>query len=450
MALRHFTLILAGLASAFAQVPSNDEIRKILVDRVGAEDGGLALVVGVIDANGRRVVSYGSLDKRDPRRLDGDTVFEIGSMTKVFTSLLMTDMARRGEVALTDPVSKYLPPSVKVPERNGRKITLADLSTHSSGLPRMPSNFAPKDTANPYIDYTVQQLYDFLSGHKLERDIGSEYEYSNLGAGLLGHALSLRARMSYEALVRSRITDPLGMSDTRMTFTPEMRARLAVGHNANLDPVANWDIPTLAGAGAFRSTVNDMLTFLAANLGFIQTPLAQAMADAVSIRRPGENPETKMAYGWEVSTKGENSIIWKGGATGGYRTYMGYDPKARVGVVVLSNTLRAVMDEIGPHLLNSSYPLSEMRPAAYREVAVDPEIFERYVGTYDFDAKESVTISQDSGRFYAQLTGQRKLEIFAETARKFFYKAVDAQLTFDADQVTLHQNGREHIAKRRK
>jgi hypothetical protein len=108
------------------------------------------------------------------------------------------------------------------------------------------------------------------------------------------------------------------------------------------------------------------------------------------------------------------------------------------------------MDEIGPHLLNSSYPLSQMRPTAYHEVAVDPKIFDRYVGTYDFDAKESVTISQEAGRSYAQLTGQRKLEIFAETEREFFYKAVDAQLTFDADQVTLHQNGRDHIAKRRK
>src|SRR5207249_8760381 len=132
----------------------------------------------------------------------------------------------------------------------------AELSTHSSGLPRMPANFAPKDAANPYADYSVQQLYDFLSGYKLERDIGSEYEYSNLGAGLLGHALSLRAGMSYEALVRARICDLLGMADTRMTLTPELNARLAAGHNDALTPVPNWDIPTLAGAGAFRSTAN--------------------------------------------------------------------------------------------------------------------------------------------------------------------------------------------------
>jgi len=248
--------------------------------------------------------------------------------------------------------------------------------------------------------------------------------------------------------------DPLGMTDTRMTLTSGMKTRLAVGHNNALTPVANWDIPTLAGAGAFRSTANDMLKFLAAALGFVEAPIAPAMADAVSIRRPGENPETQMAYGWEVRTKDASSIIWKGGATGGYRTYMGYDPKARVGVVVLSNMLRAAMDEIGPHLLNASNPLSKMGPLAHPEITLDPKIFDRYVGTYQFDPNESVTVSRDEGHFYAQLTGQRKLEVFAETNRKFFYKVVDAELEFEVDsrgaatQVTLHQNGRNHIAKR--
>ena len=180
------SLILSS-ADIFAQVPSDAEIRKILADRLYAQNLGIGIVVGVIDANGRRVFAFGGLSRNDNRRLDGETVFEIGSITKEFTSLLLTDMARRGEVALTDPVSRYLPEGVTVPERNNRKITLADLSTHSSGLPRMPSNFKPKDDANPYADYSVQQLYDFLSGYRLTRDIGTQYEYSNLGAGLLGH-----------------------------------------------------------------------------------------------------------------------------------------------------------------------------------------------------------------------------------------------------------------------
>jgi CubicO group peptidase (beta-lactamase class C family) len=460
MAIRHIAPFLAGFilscASAFSQVPSDTEIRKILADRVGAENNGIGIVVGVVDANGRRIASYGRLAKNDNRKLDGDTVFEIGSMTKVFTSLVLMDMVRRGEVALTDPISKYLPESVKVPERNGRKITLADLSTQSSGLPRMPDNFTPKDLDNPYADYTVQQMYDFLSGYKLTRDIGSQYEYSNLGVGLLGHVLSLRAGMSYEALVHSRVCDPLGMKDTRIALTPEMKARLATGHGPTLAPVANWDIPTLAGAGALRSTANDLLTFLAANLSFVKTPLAQDLADEVSVRRSAGAPDMEIAYAWHIQTKDGNSIIWHNGGTGGYRTYMGYDPKARVGVVVLANiSTPAGEDDIGRHLLNASYPLLKVQPPAeHQQITLDTKTFDRYVGQYRLAPNAVMTISRDGDRFYGQLTGQPKLEVFPESERKFFLKAVDAQLTFDVDaqgaatQVTLHQNGRDIVAKR--
>jgi CubicO group peptidase (beta-lactamase class C family) len=358
-------------ASAFAQGPSDAEIRRILAERVYRENLGIGIVVGVIDANGRRVVAFGSYSRSDHRRLDGETVFEIGSITKEVTSLVLTDMARRGEIRLTDPVSRYLPESVTVPERNNRKITLADLSTHRSGLPRMPSNFMPKDDANPYADYSVKQLYDFLSGHRLTRDIGAEYEYSNLGAGLLGHALSLRAGMGYEALIRARVLDPLGMSNTRIALSPEMKARLATGHKETprttdnpygLTPVPNWDIPTLSGAGALRSTANDMLTLLAAYLGYIKTPLADAMADQLSIRRPSHQGDFDVGYGWRIQTKHGSTIVWHGGATGGYRCYIGFDPEARRGVIVLSNVLMPLVDDIGPHLLNRNYPLSKGSP----------------------------------------------------------------------------------------
>jgi CubicO group peptidase (beta-lactamase class C family) len=439
------------VATAWAQLPPDADIHKILAERVGAENRGIAMVAGMIDASGRRVVAYGSLAKDDSRHLDGNTVFEIGSMTKVFTSLLLMDMARRGEVALTDPVAKFLPANVKVPERNGRKITLADLSTQSSGLPRLPSNLAPKDFSNPYADYSVQQLYDFLSGYALTRDIGAQYEYSNFGVGLLGHALSLRAGMSYEALVRSRICDPLGMSDTRISLTPEMNARLAAGHNAAGNPVPNWDLPTLAGAGALRSTANDMLTFLAANLGLVKSRLAPAMADEVSIRRPAGG-DMEIAYGWHVQTREGRSIIWHNGGTGGYRTYMGYDPEARTGVVVLSNISTAEgPDDIGRHLLNAAYPLLKATPPAeHKEITLDPKLFDKYVGAYQLGPNVVMTISREGSRFYAELAGQPRLEIFSEGERQFFLTVVDAQLTFEADgaQVTLHQNGRDTPAKR--
>jgi CubicO group peptidase (beta-lactamase class C family) len=163
----------------------------------------------VIGPEGRRIVAAGSTGANDPRPVDGDTVYEIGSITKVFTSLLLADMVERGEVAVDDPVAKYLP-GVKVPERNGKRITLHDLSTHRSALPRMPANFPAKNPTNPYVDYPVVRLYEFLSSHALRRDIGAEYEYSNLGAGLLGHALARRAGMSYESVLRERVARRAG------------------------------------------------------------------------------------------------------------------------------------------------------------------------------------------------------------------------------------------------
>ena len=219
-----------------AGAPSDDAIRAILAARIDTHGHSVGSVIGIIAPAGRRVIAHGTRSKDDGTRVDGETVFELASVTKAFTSLLLADAVTRGEVALSDPVSRYLPPSVRMPERGGRAITLHDLATHTSGLPREPSNLQPKDPANPFADYTVEQLYQFLSGHELTRDIGSEFEYSNLGAGLLGHVLALRAGSDYETLVRTRITSPLGMSSTGVTLSPGMRARLAPGHDRFLQP----------------------------------------------------------------------------------------------------------------------------------------------------------------------------------------------------------------------
>src|SRR5262245_3221653 len=240
------------------------EISEILVKRIVQQKQAVGIVVGVIEPTGRRVVAYGNLGHGDPRTVDGDTIFEIGSISKVFTSLVLADMVRRNEVSLDDPAAKYLPENVRMPERSGKSITLLDLSTHSSGLPPVPSNLKPKDPRNPYAGYSVDDLYQFLSSYTLPRDPGSEFEYSNLGAGLLGHLLAYRAGTDYENLIRVRITEPLGMPDTGITLSSSMKQRMATGHNSILASVLNWDLPTLAGAGALRSSANDMLTLLEA------------------------------------------------------------------------------------------------------------------------------------------------------------------------------------------
>jgi CubicO group peptidase (beta-lactamase class C family) len=436
-------------AQSVSPVPADVEIRKILVQRIDESKQAVGIVVGVVEPSGRRIVSYGALAKDDKRPLDGNTIFEIGSITKVFTSLLLADMVERGEVALTDPISKYLPANVKVPERNGRSITLQDLSNHTSGLPRLPANLGMKDQTNPYADYTVDQLYQFLSSYTLPRDIGSQYEYSNLGGGLLGHVLTRRAGMDYEALVRSRITGPLKMSSTAIALSTDMRARFAAGHNETLTPVSNWDLPTLAGAGALRSSTNDLMNFVSANLGLTESPLAPAMARMLTVRRSTGGPGVDIALGWHIFTSGGRDIIWHNGGTGGYRTFIGFDPKARVGVVVLSNTSTTLgVDDIGRHLLDPASPLVPvtsplLQPAkTHTEITMDPKKFDAHVGRYQFTPEVTLTITREETHFFGQLTGQPKFEMFAEADHDFFLKAVDAQIKFEVDSSGLAQSAR--------
>src|SRR2546423_4461591 len=180
---------------------TDDEIKSILQDRIDRAKRSGGIVVGLIDDKGTRIISYGKPSRESTKIVNGDSVFEIGSITKVFTAILLADMVERGEVSLNDPISKYLPKSVKTPTRDGREITLLDLATQTSGLPRLPGNMRPRDQNNPYADYTVEQMYEFLSGYTLTRDIGEKYEYSNFGVGLLGHILALRAGTDYETLV---------------------------------------------------------------------------------------------------------------------------------------------------------------------------------------------------------------------------------------------------------
>jgi CubicO group peptidase (beta-lactamase class C family) len=410
---------------------SNNEIREILVRRVDEQKQAIGIVGGVIEPGGRRVVSYGNLAKGDPRTLDGDTIFEIGSVSKVFTSLVLADMVNRKEVALDDPATKYLPKHVRMPERSGQPITLLDLATHTSGLPTVP-NLKPKDPGNPYPD-CVDDLYQFLSGYELSRDPGSEYEYSNLGAGLLGHALAYRAGTDYESLIRSRITEPLGMPDTCITLSSSMKQRMATGHSPALAPVANWDLSLLPGAGALRSSANDMLTFLAAFVGYKESPLAPAMKAMLEVRRPVGKTKAEIGLAWHIL--GESA--WHSGGTGGFRSFVAYDPKARTGVVVLSNaSTPAGVDDIGAHIWNPKMPLANPEPPKQRtEIHIDPKLLDNYTGRYQLTDR-TLEITRDGGRllvqgFAPQCIGGPKFEMAAESEKSFFVKVTGSQITFE-------------------
>ena len=316
------------------------------------------VVIGLLEHDGtRRIIAYGDPGPGQPP-LDGNSVFDIGSITKLFTATLLAQMVLNGEVKLDDPVQTFLPPSVRVPARNGRPITLAHLSMHTSGLPRGPTNAGPESGPNPYAEYTVAQMYEFLSSYALPRDPGAEREYSNLGVGLLGHALSLAAGKPYEQLEQERILLPLGLQHTGITITPWMREHLALGHASGGGIVPNWNSPALVAAGAMRSTANDMLEFLWANIHTDSSPLGQAMAFAQQ-RHMAPGATVPRALNWGRYATPTDTILSHTGGTDGYRTFIGFLQAGRVGVVVLTNSGDPSSDDLGGHLLDPRIPLRD-------------------------------------------------------------------------------------------
>jgi CubicO group peptidase (beta-lactamase class C family) len=320
----------------------------------------VGIVVGIIDANGKNIYSYGKTAVAG-RNVDGDTVFEIGSVTKTFTATLLADMVKRGLISLDDPVAKYLPEGVKMPSRGGKVITLLDLATHRSGLPRIPTNAQPADFLNPYADYTAEKLFEFLSNYMLPRDIDASFEYSNLGAGLLGEVLARKAGKSYEALLAERIFRPLEMNSSGIVSRPEMSDRLATGHLPGLMPVKDWGFDVLAGCGAIRSTVNDMLKYIAAYMGLKASPLLSAMAMARQERKDTDIPNSRIGLAWYTDKLPNAVVVWHNGETFGYHSFIGFDLKQGMGVVVLSNC-KNNLDDIGLHLLDNQVPLTKIEP----------------------------------------------------------------------------------------
>jgi len=438
-------------ATATAHVlPSDSAILSIIRQRV-EEKRSAGIVVGVIDADDQsRVVAYGDPGPGQPP-LDGNSVFEIGSISKVFTSTVLAEMVQDGKVRLDDSAQRYLPSSVHLPARDGKMITLANLSEQNSGLPRMPTNFHPADSTNPYADYTVQQMYDFLSSYHLPRDPGAQFEYSNLGVGLLGHVLSLAAGEPYAALERERVWTPLDMTHTAITFTPWMRSHLALGHDEQGRVVSNWDIPTLAGAGGIRSTTNDMIRFLDANLHPERGKLERAMAFAHEERAAAGN--MRIGLNWFTLYAGSDTIVWHNGGTGGYRTFIGFEPSRKIGVVVMTNSGGAGADDIGFHLLDSALPLTPAtRP--HTAIPVSTDVLARYVGTYELAPKFSLEVTLKDGALWVHPTDQATSRLWPESQHDFFLKEIDAQLTFVQDSagavtsVILHQGGRDMPGKK--
>ena len=444
-------LLVAGATSASAAALDDGALRTLLAERVDERKWGTAVVIGISSPQGRRVVSYGTLSLEDRRKVDGATAFEIASLTKVVTALVLADMANRQRVQLDAPVSTCLPDEVRVPQHGGKQITFLDLVTHSSGLPLRPTNLASQTALNKYAGYTVQQLYQGLATFELPREPGSAFQYSNWGFGLLGHALGHCAGMSYEELLAERVTRPLGMHATTFAPSKALRSRLAAPYDAKLQSVPNEGLGALSASGGLYSSVDDLLNFIELFLGRGPQALTAAAATMLEPRRPGDDPQTRMGLGWRVSTNDDRVMIWSSGRADGYRSFMGLDLQARLAVVGLTNGATiAGVDDIGRHILDPRISVSRM----HRRIDVSADVLDRYVGRYKFEDGNHLTVVRDGDQLVVQLTGQGPLPVLPTGPREFFPDGLEAQFVFaeagsePAPSLVLSQDGQSWKAQR--
>lgn len=319
----------------------------------------VAVVLGLVDPNGTQFYGYGNISNTNPTPVDKDTIFAIGSITKVFTTILLADMINRDMVKLDDPIDQYLPSTIKVPMYNGQKITLENLATHTSALPEFPSshcmkNFNGTDTSLKtryfYIEcgknYTFEQLYRDLDNTSLTREPGSKYAYSTFGISLLGHILALKSNMSYDKLLEERILNVLGMNSTSFSPSESQKSRLAKGHiNGQELPFWNLSHPIEPGGG-LQSSIADMLKFASANLGLIDTKINKAMKEShLIIQDVGSELGTfsnsyspYVGLGWIIVTNfGTQVIEHNGESIAGYNSFLALNSSKERGVIIIAS-----------------------------------------------------------------------------------------------------------------
>lgn len=404
-----------------------------------------AMVVVVVDGDRSHVAAFGKLG--DGRAPDANTIFQIGSVTKTFTATLLAAAVTNGSVTLDTPVSKLLP-DFRIPSRDGKPITLGELAMQDSGLPRLPTNLAPANLADPYADYDVARLKRFLAAYKLPRDPGASYEYSNLGVGLLGVALARRAGMSYAALVQARILRPLDMASSGATLSEPRDAHWAQGHDRNGNPVQPWHFGALAGAGAISSSGADMLRYLEANVGRVAGSLNDAMQFAHTPRR-GIGDAERIGLVWMTHHDAHGDIVWHNGETGGYASFIGMTADGKRGVVMLTNIARDVND-LGFAALLPDAPLA----LAQRAIEMTPNQLDAYIGAYQLAPGFVVTVFRRRDQLLAQATGQGAFPIYPSAPDAFFARVTELRIDFHrgADgsvrSFVLHQHGADQTAVR--
>lgn len=331
-----------------------NDLVKPLLD--GKKNLGIAIGVYDIGSDDPRMFYFGRSTKDDEPKVTESTVFEIGSITKTFTTTMAIMLEREGKIKLGDPVQNYMPAGVTIHNFSSTEpVKLIHLATQTSGLPRLPTNLFTSektDKKNPYKNYNAEDLNSFINNYIPEYEPGTKYLYSNLGMGLLGDILSRASGKSYDEMLHYYLVDSLGMYSTGQKLTADMQKNMAKGYTEKGEPSPLWDFDVLAGCGAIRSSLPDMMKYLAFNMGKTDRfEFKDALTQLHKRRFETDIPNTAIGMAWHVSeTSGDRTVIWHNGGTGGFASFMGFIPETSTGVVVLSNQSNTV-DNVGVEIL---------------------------------------------------------------------------------------------------
>jgi CubicO group peptidase (beta-lactamase class C family) len=449
-----FSLFCVGCRAAAAPDLDDSKTQKQLIDLVTPYlDAGqfVGLSIGVICDGKTKTFHFGKTGQEGSRPTD-ETLYEIGSVTKVFTGVLLADAVVRQAVGLDQAADDLLPKGATMPTAGEKPISLIDLSTHRSGLPRLPDNMKPAQKNNPYADYTSELALAFLKSHQLRRSPDEKMEYSNFAVSLLGHLLCRHSGKNYDELLTDRITAPLGMTDTTVTANVRALGRLATGYVTPGVTSSTWEFADMPGAGGIRSTVNDMLRFSQANLYPPDNQLGKALDLAWEQHRPANGTDFAMGLGWHLARDGQTR--WHNGQTGGYHSMLLVNRRIPAAVVVLSNTATPEVDNLAQEMIQALAGLPVEPRQFEKTVDVPLSKMKRCEGRYQLAPNVVFDVTVVEDRLMVGLTGQPTFEVFPRSETEWFYKVVPASLTFKKGtgdsyvELELFQNGIRQTAKR--
>ncbi|HRP71313.1 MAG TPA: serine hydrolase [Luteimonas sp.] len=413
-----------GIASAAGAHAATDTGLQTIVDqRLSGDRTGACMAVAVVEKDGV-ARAFRCADPKDAGRIDANTAFEIGSVSKTMTAVLLADLIGQGRASLDDQLADYLPEGTQVPAVEGQPILLRHLVTHTSGLPALPSRLGATSMDDPYANLTEDALLASLGEATPAAPPGSAFEYSNFASMLLSYAVARRAGSDLQTLLKQRLFAPLGM-DKAYVNDPPAGLRAATGHTPNAKPASAWHFATdLAGVGGVRATLDDMVRYVQGNAGLLETSISPALA----LAQQAVSEQPPMAMNWMLVPVSGRTVHLHEGGTGGFSAFVSVDRDRQRGVVILSDTAWhsiGSLGSLGMHLVDPQFPLGKPR----RLAAPPQALLDALEGEYQLQGAMQMTLRQRDGRLYAQAAGQGEYELAYDDAGDFFPRELDALLS---------------------